>query len=671
MPILEAFALLPEFAAAGEAALGVEAALAAGAGAAGLFGTEAAGATLGAEALGTAGAAAAVPEAATGINAINPELFASAVNSGAINPATAFNDIPALADKLANLPAGQNLFDTNALAEANNFGTSQMANQGIMGANPYAQITASNTSGPMAANPLPAAGTPVPASPPPSAPPTAPAAPGGSYVEATGSPNPEYFRSPTLTPTEPPGFLDKLSDTFSPLQKGFEKAQEFAKKNPLITGIASTIASRMANSGNSMPDTTYNGPLSKFKLSKDFQGRQVNPADYRYRRASGGIIDYKEGGTTEPLAHADMGIVVDTDPETRYLNPLDAAKKRNKKLRDRYGISIPEMQAPTPINDGTQSAAHGGIMQVKRFVEGEGVGDGPDPNAGEGGVGGLGTNAGEQPSTGNGGGDPNTAGGNYAPNMASMADEETGGGANKPNTGGNVAGTRGTGLFGSGPGGLFGPVNTGGLSGYVDPSGARYGGFDGGGYGGDSGGGGDTTTPIKTPVTNIDDLKPQFVNPEMYRPVTNPLAHYAKYDNEDYNYLRTPSMAVRSSPFNNNAIAEVLATVNKAKGGDINSYAQGGMSSLGGYARGGMPRLLDGPGDGMSDNIPATINDRQPARLADGEFVVPADVVSHLGNGSTKAGSQRLHLMMDQVRKARTGNPKQGKRINPDKFMPR
>jgi hypothetical protein len=196
------------------------------------------------------------------------------------------------------------------------------------------------------------------------------------------------------------------------------------------------------------------------------------------------------------------------------------------------------------------------------------------------------------------------------------------------------------------------------------------GGFDGGGYGGDSG---VDTTPIKpvTPVTNIDDLKPQFVNPEMYRPTTNPLAHYAKYDNEDYNYLRTPSMAVRSSPFNNNAIAEVLATVNKAKGGDINSYAQGGMSSLGGYARGGMPRLLDGPGDGMSDNIPATINNRQPARLADGEFVVPADVVSHLGNGSTKAGSKRLHLMMDQVRKARTGNPKQGKRINPDKFMPR
>ena len=94
-------------------------------------------------------------------------------------------------------------------------------------------------------------------------------------------------------------------------------------------------------------------------------------------------------------------------------------------------------------------------------------------------------------------------------------------------------------------------------------------------------------------------------------------------------------------------------------------------SSLGGYAAGGNPRLLKGPGDGMSDNIPATINGRQPARLADGEFVVPADVVSHLGNGSTEAGAKQLHGMMDKVRKARTGNPKQGKEINPKKYMPK
>ena len=106
---------------------------------------------------------------------------------------------------------------------------------------------------------------------------------------------------------------------------------------------------------------------------------------------------------------------------------------------------------------------------------------------------------------------------------------------------------------------------------------------------------------------------------------------------------------------------------------DPENAAQGGImhSSLGGYAAGGNPRLLKGPGDGMSDNIPATINGRQPARLADGEFVVPADVVSHLGNGSTDAGAKILHHMMTQVRKERTGNPKQGKQINPNKFMPK
>jgi hypothetical protein len=112
------------------------------------------------------------------------------------------------------------------------------------------------------------------------------------------------------------------------------------------------------------------------------------------------------------------------------------------------------------------------------------------------------------------------------------------------------------------------------------------------------------------------------------------------------------------------------------EGGGTMEAAQGGImqardSSLGGYAAGGNPRLLKGPGDGMSDNIPAMIGRRQPARLADGEFVIPADVVSHLGNGSTEAGAKRLHEMMNNVRRARTGNPKQGKQINPKKYMPK
>lgn len=86
-----------------------------------------------------------------------------------------------------------------------------------------------------------------------------------------------------------------------------------------------------------------------------------------------------------------------------------------------------------------------------------------------------------------------------------------------------------------------------------------------------------------------------------------------------------------------------------------------------GMAKGG---YLDGPGDGMSDDIHATIEGKQPARLADGEFVVPADVVSHLGNGSTKAGAKKLYAMMDKVRVARTGTKKQGKQIKADKYLP-
>jgi hypothetical protein len=101
---------------------------------------------------------------------------------------------------------------------------------------------------------------------------------------------------------------------------------------------------------------------------------------------------------------------------------------------------------------------------------------------------------------------------------------------------------------------------------------------------------------------------------------------------------------------------------------DWNEYQAGGIAAM---AKGGMaPRFLSGGGDGMSDDIPAVIGDKQPARLADGEFVIPADVVSHLGNGSSKAGAKQLYSMMDKVRTARTGNKKQGKQINPAKYMP-
>jgi len=104
------------------------------------------------------------------------------------------------------------------------------------------------------------------------------------------------------------------------------------------------------------------------------------------------------------------------------------------------------------------------------------------------------------------------------------------------------------------------------------------------------------------------------------------------------------------------------------------AMARGGMPQqfdLGGYSDGG--RLLRGPGDGVSDSIPATIGNKRPARLADGEFVVPARIVSELGNGSTEAGARKLYAMMDRVQKARRGTVGKGrvaKNSRSDKYLP-
>ena len=99
--------------------------------------------------------------------------------------------------------------------------------------------------------------------------------------------------------------------------------------------------------------------------------------------------------------------------------------------------------------------------------------------------------------------------------------------------------------------------------------------------------------------------------------------------------------------------------------------AAGGITDLGSYSDGG--RLLRGPGDGVSDSIPAQIGNNQPARLADGEFVIPARIVSELGNGSTEAGAKQLYKMLDRVQQARsktTGKNKVAKNTNAAKLLP-
>ena len=112
--------------------------------------------------------------------------------------------------------------------------------------------------------------------------------------------------------------------------------------------------------------------------------------------------------------------------------------------------------------------------------------------------------------------------------------------------------------------------------------------------------------------------------------------------------------------------------VTGATGGSVDDILVGYGGGEVGYNQGGMAmgRYLSGGGDGMSDSIPATINNKQPARLADGEFVVPADVVADLGNGSSNAGAKKLYAMMKKIRQARHGTSKQPPEVKAEKAMP-
>ena len=137
---------------------------------------------------------------------------------------------------------------------------------------------------------------------------------------------------------------------------------------------------------------------------------------------------------------------------------------------------------------------------------------------------------------------------------------------------------------------------------------------------------------------------------------------------------------LRDYPYNYQRLTEeeVRRERGMAMGGRINSFddeiggddsmMQGGIAAL---AKGGLPpRYLRGGGDGMSDSIKANIEGKQEARLADGEFVVPADVVSHIGNGSSNAGAKKLYAMMNRIRKSRTGKTRQAPEVNTRRLMP-
>lgn len=164
------------------------------------------------------------------------------------------------------------------------------------------------------------------------------------------------------------------------------------------------------------------------------------------------------------------------------------------------------------------------------------------------------------------------------------------------------------------------------------------------------------------------DMNKQFTR----TPVVNPATAYKPYSGQPVmgqryytSFYGAPPAGANANPESQQPQYDVPDP--STTGGGM---AAGGLLSL---ARGGeanAPRYLRGKTDGMADEVPSDIDGVRPAKLSHGEFVIPADVVSHLGNGNSDAGAKVLYKMMDRVRQARTGSKEQGKEINPEKFTP-
>lgn len=171
------------------------------------------------------------------------------------------------------------------------------------------------------------------------------------------------------------------------------------------------------------------------------------------------------------------------------------------------------------------------------------------------------------------------------------------------------------------------------------------------------------------------DMNKQFTR----TPVVNPATSYQPYSGQPVmgqryfnSFYNAPPAAAGGGGGGGGGGGDTLTTIGTDPNspGDTGGRAAGGLLSL---ARGGeanAPRYLQGQTDGMADEIPSDIDGVHPAKLSHGEFVIPADVVSHLGNGNSDAGAEVLYKMMDRVRQARTGSKEQGKEIDPEKFFP-
>jgi hypothetical protein len=166
-------------------------------------------------------------------------------------------------------------------------------------------------------------------------------------------------------------------------------------------------------------------------------------------------------------------------------------------------------------------------------------------------------------------------------------------------------------------------------------------------------------------MIDLNKLIPGFENPTTRKKLLRKIDDYVigiGFSQKEADSINDPRIIL---------LAYRAMTAHHAKGGQISSFANGGISSLynlGSYSDGG--RLLKGPGDGVSDDIPATIGEGQPARLADGEFVIPARIVSELGNGSTDAGANRLYEMMDRIQQVRRKTKNVAANTKAAKYLP-
>jgi hypothetical protein len=495
----------------------------------------------------------------------------------------------------------------------------------------------------------------------------------------------------------------------SALEAGMDKAVKFAKANPFtaMTGayMGASALGLLNPSGATFNNAPYDGPLSRYKLSPNFQGSTANPLDFQYtpiRYAGGGGImgaesydipvGYDEGGPVAlPLPSRTMrssnAFQVPGQPQDP--SQFAAADAYNDILRNRVIADTQTGRANDPMYNvadarqletraNTPERGFGPMIARNELLKRSNEGEFAAPGYGD-----LGQFAGSFDPANVPMGDNRYSPVDQYKMIARDASIVGGTAPIMPRDGGRAAMAN---LTADSNDGRFAVPGYGDLGQFAGSSGGGGGakpGFDEQG----------NATMAFAKGGSLSDSISEYQKMLSGQPQAAPAAsrdvgiYYDQDPDTRYQDALTAAQ-IRQSKVNQRAYVSApaakrptplgklnLPTSAKSKdssGGDVEAASGGIMqSSLGGYAAGGNPRLLKGPGDGMSDNIPATINGRQPARLADGEFVIPADVVSHLGNGSTEAGAKHLHAMMNKVRKARTGNPKQGKQIKPQKYMPK